>query len=277
MKRKILPLMLALLFFFPCFFTFAGCDTKIDPYIEVLGVARDYLVGDEFDFSGAKIVYHKADGETEDVAITNSMVTAQGTSSAGSYNMVFCYEGLYAEKNYEVYDIDRLIQEVSEKTKAQNIVKQTMLSLDEYTTSCYAIFDAETSYTYRERVDGGYDEGWTFADRSYSHSYESEGLYAGDSASVWDTEGAYGFDDFLERYFDCFENVEAISKEILLISDGVFELLFYSEDEDVYAVIKDNLIISVVNGVMDSSKEYSAYVMSYNSDEIPELPDLEWE
>ena len=277
MKRKILPLMLALLFFFPCFFTFAGCDTKIDPYIEVLGVARDYLVGDEFDFSGAKIIYHKADGETEDVAITNSMVTAHGTSSAGSYNMVFCYEGLYAEKNYEVYDIERLIQDVSDKTKEQDIVKQTMLSLDEYTSSSYEIYNNDASYIYTGRIDEGYYENWCFSDNIYMHSYESEGMYAGDSASVSTNEGTYGFDAFLERYFDCFENAEAVSKNILILSDGVFELSFCSDDEDAYVVIQDNLIISAVKGERDSSKNYYAYAMSYNADEMPELPDLEWE
>ena len=266
---------------FPCFFAFAGCETNekgvISPYIEVFGVAEYYLVGDEFDFSGAKIVFHQVDGTTEDVVITNSMVTTQGTNSAGSFNMVFSFDGLYVEKKYEVYDIERLIQDVSDKTKEQDIVKQTMLSLDEYTSSSYAIYNNDASYFYTGRGDERYDENWYFSDNIYTHSYESEGMYAGNSASVSTNEGAYGFDAFLERYFYCFENAEAISKNILILSDGVFELSFCSDDEDAYVVIKDNLIISAVKGEMDSSKNYYAYAMSYNADEMPELPDLEWE
>ena len=186
-------------------FVFTGCETgaenrnnETSQYIEVSGIATNYVVGDEFDFSNAKIIYHKADGTTENISITNSMVTSQGTENAGSFNMVFSYEGMFVQKKYEVYDIDRLIQDVTTKTRNQNSVKATMVSLDEYTLSEFEIYNDDKTYRYCKNVDNSYYEDWTFSDKYYYHAYESEGIYAGDSTDSGNYDGVVGFDDFLK-------------------------------------------------------------------------------
>lgn len=112
MKKKIFNLSLIFLMCISALF-FCSCSEQKQPYIKVSGIKTEYCIGDTLSLSNAKINYYNDTNDenySQQIAITDNMVSGFSTTTTGTFKMTFSYNNLTTELTYIVREKEPIIK-----------------------------------------------------------------------------------------------------------------------------------------------------------------------
>ena len=247
--------------------TFAGCFGfgDFEEYFTVVGLATEYYVGEDLDLSDVKIRHYTEKNKYTTHNLSESMISWDGTSSAGNYVMEVAYNGESISIDYTVYSASTLAQKVKTNMLKYSAIKMTFIDEDpdmsDYTG--FMITTNDTYYTCNESGDGSVDRTWVKNTASGQVRYYCEYSYGEIERAV--RSNVTGFPTGVETQADVIQHMMVSGDYTYTLSkteEGDFVFYF----TDVASGFNNDQVVVIKNGLIkDMTRPADGDVSQYDS------------
>ena len=277
-----------------------GCfGTEDKPYIDVLGLATEYNVGDTIDISEAKIHYYASeDAETfDEVALEMDMVSGFSTSQVGTFSMIITYNNVTKTIAYEVKEVVNqpeqgtedeamsLLTSVFDNMQSYGEIKEsTTTTMFGMSATSYIITTPNKQYSYQdaETMYWIVDEGGEYQYYSVSYDFFDEVMEYTKCKVQTDESNLIALEYSVSEYNNSFIPVEFV--DMLKYDDKTVITYCTPSMNNMYTeiIIQDGKLVSQTGYIKEGTTKVTFGVTTYTyyetaTSDIPEIPDYEWE